>query len=514
MKNKLQVLCSFMFIFSLFSPVALQVNAQETSLTIYQSVDDDLKTFNFDYKKYLVNPELVYRPIVINFNESLSDNYADLLYIYDPNDEFNLNTLSCDISYGNSENSFYLTNNDVTCNLYFAGSSNDNLIKRYVVSFPETRNDSNYRKYTINSLDNFDVNLIYLFKNSNFLEYSNSMNIKLEEAHNWSYHFDEDTSYWETFKDWLTGSDILKDQLFYSFVIPEKWDVSNIETIDIQYKKCLLEGYRSNVADDSSIHNFYKNTQDELYKPYFYSWNENNNNTYLDKTNYLGSSIYEIGNKIPYSFNKIKPTTVTSVGLQHNYTWKSIMSSSQFKNSFGKDSEIYKFASEYYGAENKNFWIINYDEFFYHYQVKSLPYYDKNKYTGDKVFFEDNLSFSAWLMDNGVTVGHDADSYIGYTRYFLNYYKFTEEYTFDISATSITYRDSKMVSRTLPVSVSPVMEKEGSPGGSEGICVIGDNCKCDFLCLLKKIIAIIGGITLFVLLILCNLIFETILSPK
>ena len=164
----------------MFSPVVLQVNAQETSLTIYQSVDDDLKTFNFDYKKYLVNPELVYRPIVINFNESLSDNYSDLLYIYDPNDEFNLNTLSCDISYGTSENSFYLTNNDVTCDLYFAGSSNDNLIKRYVVSFPETRNDSNYRKYTINSLDNFDVNLIYLFKNSNILEYSNLMNIRLE----------------------------------------------------------------------------------------------------------------------------------------------------------------------------------------------------------------------------------------------------------------------------------------------------------------------------------------------
>ena len=46
-------------------------------------------------------------------------------------------------------------------------------------------------------------------------------------------------------------------------------------------------------------------------------------------------------------------------------------------------------------------------------------------------------------------------------------YSFTEEYVFDISATSITYNDSLGISRSLPTSVSPVMEKEGSGGDSD-----------------------------------------------
>ena len=55
---------------------------------------------------------------------------------------------------------------------------------------------------------------------SNYINYSNCINLHLENPHNWSWHFDEDTTWWENFKDSFKGSDTLKDQLFYSFYIP------------------------------------------------------------------------------------------------------------------------------------------------------------------------------------------------------------------------------------------------------------------------------------------------------
>ena len=67
-------------------------------IEIKQSVDEDLKSFNFDYQRYKVGTSRVYQPILINYLEASSKDYYDLLYFYDPNNEFDINSISIDIS--------------------------------------------------------------------------------------------------------------------------------------------------------------------------------------------------------------------------------------------------------------------------------------------------------------------------------------------------------------------------------------------------------------------------------
>ena len=233
-------------------------------------------------------------------------------------------------------------------------------------------------------------------------------------------------------------------------------------------------------------------------------WNNKNTSTSLDKGTLLGHSVYEIGSKINYSYKTITSKSVTSVGLHKTYNWNTIMNSNDFKKSFGSESDIYKFASEYYDAENENFWIINYDDFYYSYESHSktglVSYSDI-----DNCYYGSN-SFGSYLVNNGANIVA-----LPGKQYSTSYYSFTEEYTFDISATSITYRDSKLVKRTLPVSVAPVMEKEGSAGGSDNpFCIPGIDCNknCDLICMLKKALAIFGIIlgVLFLIYVISSLI--------
>ena len=61
-----------------------------TEAIINKSVDEDIKTFNFDVNRYKIDSKLVYRPILITYIESKSSKFYDLVYFYDPNDEFDL----------------------------------------------------------------------------------------------------------------------------------------------------------------------------------------------------------------------------------------------------------------------------------------------------------------------------------------------------------------------------------------------------------------------------------------
>lgn len=457
--NFISVLSLLFVVSSLSSPTVI-LNAQEENVVTYKTVDEDLKEFNFDYKRYLVDESLVYRPIIINFNESLSPNYSDLLYVYDPNNLIDDLTISYDVSVSSDGNG-YSVYNSFTKNIYLAGLSSDGLVKRYALNgYENYRNNLDYREYQINELGGYSVDSIYRFGPSNTLEYGNSLNMYLEDPHNWSWHFDED-NWWQNVSDWFSGSDVLKDQLFYSFKIPDGWDVNQIESIDIQYKKALLEGYRATVADNDETHNFYQNTEDENYKPIFYKWNSRNSYSYLDKSSVLGNSVLDIGNKIDYIYKTIEPSSVTSIGgINRKYKWKRIQHVSDFKKAFGEKSDIYNFVSSYYVNDDEDYWIINYDDFFYNYEShsnNSLVTYSSI----DKCYYGVN-SFGSYLINNGANIVS-----LPGNQYSTSYYHFTEEYTFDISARYITYRDSLGIKRSAAVSVAPVMEKEGSGGTSE-----------------------------------------------
>lgn len=432
---------------------ALNLKAVESPISINQSVDEDLKYFNFDYERYKVDPELVYRPILINFNESNSKDYMDLIYVYDPNDSFVLNSIKIKFYAGSSEDKLQYIK-DLSYQLYSAGSSEDKTIKRYALKgYDYDLRNYSFRRYDVTHLGAFKVESSYLFGPSgSTVNYTNCMNILLEDAHNWSWHFDEDTSWWENFKDlYITNSDVLHDQLFYSFYIPNKWDVKEIKSIDLQYKKVLLEGNRHNVADEGTVHEFYQDTSDINYRPKFYSWNDSNTSDTLDKSNLLGYSLSEIGNKVNYTYKTILPDEVvsnTETGTK-TYKWKKIQNLDAFKNSFGESSEIYKFANLYFEDKSKNYWIINYDDFYYIYNQLNVAYLDKN------IKYFDYLKSNNARFVNSIGIPY----YVGF--------HFTEEYTFDIKARYITYEDSLGVTRSLPTSVAPVMEKEGSGGGSD-----------------------------------------------
>ena len=213
MKKIIISIFSFIYLFLLGTPLS-SVNVvfatEEPIITINQSVDEDLKAFNFDYEKYQVNKDLCYRPIIINFNESTSEDYMDLLYVYDPNNSFNLSKAKYHFGYGEDETNYSYINN-CEINLYLSGTSSDGTIKRYAMNgYRDERINYKYRAYQFIYLDNYEVNNAYLFENTSGLIYSNCMNIRLEDPHNWSWHFDEDTSFWENFKDTFLKKDILE----------------------------------------------------------------------------------------------------------------------------------------------------------------------------------------------------------------------------------------------------------------------------------------------------------------
>lgn len=498
MKKILKKLFIFSILFTMLFPYSkvLTIKAEEPVININQTVDEDLKAFNFDYERYKVDPELVYRPILINFNESASKDYMDLLYVYDPNNAFYLDKIEFNYYAGDSEDKLELIGS-YNHKLYLAGTSEDKTIKRYAVDgYNYDLRNYKFRRYDITHLGVYKVESSYLFNSNLGVDYNNCMNIVFEDAHNWSWHFDEDTG-WQNFWDLFSKKDTLHDQLFYSFYIPDKWDVTEIKSIDLQYKKVLLEAYRHNVADEGTEHEFYKDSSDINYRPKFYAWNDNNTADNLDKSNLLGHSIGQIGNKVDYTRKTIVPDDVSSTTQsgKKTYVWNKIQSLDSFKESFGTDSDIYKFAKQYFTKNNRSYWIINYDDFFYTYIQKDFYSYMVDGY-GRYYPLPAEDKIIEYLISKKVPEHPGA-----YGEYYEGYY-FTEEYTFDISARFIEYEDSKGVVRNLPVSVSPVMEKEGSGGGSDKPFGGNEDWWEKFLQILKTILAISSVITLSALIYL------------
>lgn len=468
------------------SNVYLTYAEEDKDYVITQSVDEDLKQFNFDYERYYIDKELCYRPIIITFNESLVSDYCDLLYIYDPNNLIGENIKVKYNSFISKFNTSFsgwvptIQNREGT----LCGKSSNGNIKRYAISTNTTIDKTEYlfRQYEILKIDDFECYSVFKFQADEGLEYSNCLNIRLEDPHNWSYHFDEDTSSWENFLDnYFRQGDTLTDQLFYSFYIPDKWDVKDIKSIDLRYKKTLLEAYRYNVADVGITHDYYKDTTDTNYAPRFYKWNEYNDKDNYDTSIYLGSSTNDFGNQIEFIYETIEPTDVSSKGLQHDYTWSTISTLDKFKTSFGQYSEIYKLAQQFCNNDTENYFIINFDDFYYSYEMLEFPGLEKNK------------KINEYMKEYGAVFINSIAA-----QYYKGYH-FYEEYVFDIAATGITYEDSAGITRTAACSVAPVMEKEGSGGGSEGI--LPDEIP-EWL---KGLLAIVAIVLLVLLLVLISM---------
>lgn len=441
--------------------------AQETNtdveleeIEIKQTVDEDLKSFNFDYNRYKVEPTRVYQPILINYRESNSKDYYDLLYFYDPNNEFKLNEITIDISTGDNTDSLNKVK-EQKYKLIEAGTSEDKTIKRYAFKGYEDYRTFAYRKYDLKSLlyNDTSIQLVnsYLFNDTLEYEYSNCLNVRLEDPHAWSWHFDEDSlgeNTWEACLKWLgLTSDSLHDQLFYSFYVAN-WNIKEIKSIDMIYKKAILKGYRYNEADVGNQSNYFRfaiYNDNDKYHPKFYNFETNK---------YLGESISEFGSKINYIEKTITPKEINSKGIGHDYTWNCIQDKNSFKNAFGEKSNIYKFADGYFNNQYKNYWIINYDDYQYDY-VKHQLTTTKAKIDDTTMDKPEDVGFIEYLKSNGNELKQMLPSGTYY-----DYYTFTQEYTFDIQATNMTFEDNLKTTYSLPVSVAPV-DEEASGGFSE-----------------------------------------------
>lgn len=457
-------------------------------IKIEHSVDEDLKKFNFDYIKYQIDSTRVYEPILINYVESNSKDYMDLFYFYDPNNDFDFQTISLNVEVGNELNSMQ---NLMTTSwkLYYAGVSSDNTIKRYAsYGYEDYRKDYEYRKYSFKDIiskgEFYTIENCYQFeKSSKFQNYSNCMNVLLGDPHSWSYNFDEDTELendWESFLALFVGQDTLKNQLFYSFYI-ENWNVDEIKSVDMKYKKVLFDGVRAWMNDTSDESGLFMGQVPEKnrYRPSFYKWKESNSKDNYDKSNYLGSSLSEITSKVEYEKKTIVPEDKESVGVGHKYKWNSIQSESNFKKAFGENSDIYNFATNFFNNKDEKYWIINYDDFYYSYKYldtislnfKSFSYSDGHIWivnnNGDKnrYFIDGMEDFEKFLMKNFIYI-YSNPLDISNPVCKVDLYKVTQEYCFDIQMTSMTFEDTNKVIYELPVSVAPV-DLESTGGDNE-----------------------------------------------
>lgn len=435
-----------------------------TEAIINKSVDEDIKTFNFDVNRYKIDSKLVYRPILITYIESKSSKFYDLVYFYDPNDEFDLQKANVTIDGKENADSEIKYTYTSIYNLTYAGMSKDKTIKRYFLNtYNVDKLNYKYREYSINtcSTDSYTYTLDnhFLFNQLGELEYNNCVNIRLEDAHAWSWHFDEqlyDKPWWQKFGEFFVQKDlknILRDQLFYSFYILDNWNIKEIKSMDIEYKKVLLIGNRYNIADTTGKSEMYNpDIVDKDFGPQYYKWNDNNDIDNYDTSILLGNKISEFGNNVDFTYKTITTEEVSSKGLKHNYTWKTIQDSNQFRTCFGVDSDIYKFANYFFNDSSKKYYVINYDSFFYKYENHSGNY-----------FKNDIIPFYQYLLDNGVNIDSTLEPGVDGS---LSFYLFWQEYTFDISAKYITYEDYAGVEYTYPVSVASV-NQEGSGGTSE-----------------------------------------------
>lgn len=500
--------------------------AESNEIIINQTVDDDLKSF--DLRKYYVDPSFIIEPTLIYFNEAYSNKHLDLVYFYDPNNAFDYGKLSYQVCYSSSETIVDDVINDTNKNnrtyfyyytkdLIFAGTSSDKKVKRFAFYQDDeeinNRKSYDYHYYKMNKIDSTKLNNEYLFKKDNVQEVSNDLNVVLGDPHVWSWNFDEDSTLenvWEEFLALFVGQDTLRNQLFYSFYV-DNWLIKDIKAIEMQYKKVLFDGSRAGPADTDEKNRAFmgKCNEEFTYRPSFYKWKDTNSKDNYDKTEYLGSTLEEIAPNVDYEIKVITPDEVTSKGMDHDYSWSKIQTINDLKRSFGESSKIYKFASTYFNDTSKNYWIINFEDFYYSYKYRSTieHSFKKTSFEDGHIWSHNNANnpeakiriyndgledFEKFLIENfqvnffdnnGVSIPEEN------LKYTVDMYNVTQEYVFQVAARKITFTDYFSKTRTLPVSVTPV-NQESTGGFSEDPKSFWD--------LLRKIIMVILGLLIII----------------
>lgn len=445
-------------------------SGEASSIIIKKTIEEDLLSMNIDYEKYCIDVNRVVNPILIAFTESQNTDYKSLLYFYDPLNQINdKSVLSFSLATGDDmQNLSPVGIKAEDKKLHYVDSSKDEKIDRYYIDYVVDINKK-YSDYKIHAVDSFTLDSHYVFNHDSLsLDYSNCLNVQLGDPHCWSWHFDEDTNeenLFESFCKWFGyNTDTLKDQIFYSFYV-KNWEIKNIKSIDFKYKKVLLDGYRYNEADLGADSTFYRGS-DNTYKPKFYKWNDENNETKQDRSVLLGNSLEEISSKVDYTKRKVTSAVKTSVGAGHNYSWNTIQDKKNFEMAFGSNSDITKFANNYFN-EDENYWVINFDSFIYNFMKHQFKVAEDQQVIDDKIHFiadKEHPDFQSYLINNGTYYPYGNIPQAGY----FNYYNFTQEYVFDVVATEMTFEDASSVEYSLPVSVQSVDEEasggESTPG--------------------------------------------------
>lgn len=463
------------------------------NIVITKSVQEDLDSFNFDYEKFIIDPEKVLEPIIVNFVESTSNDYCDLLYVYDPNDDFVLNSVVFDYSVGPSSTSLKIINTNITEDLYYTGTSDDGLIDRYAFySYEPGRMDYFVRNYKIKYINYNDSKVMdeyqeFCFCNSSF-DSSTRFMVEFEDAAFWSWYFDEDTwdeNFWESFSAFFgNANDSNRLEYFYSFYI-DNWDVSDIFEIRLRYSKSYMTGYRAQINDNGKNYESHYQEYDENFGPRFFVDSEKKgcdiqapnihsalewivetinllsimkpNNNIFDFDEYDINYYINLFSDLYYSFSPkeyvITPEEKHSEGVGFSYDWNTIQSYDSLANAF-PDTDFINGARTHLKDENKKYWLINFFSGIYTFEERSV-----NQSESDK--------FLTYMLTNR---GKFSDQYVSFDGPMMCPYYFEQDYIFDVQALRLKFEDAKTGIRyDLPVSVQKLFESEGVSGINPGI---------------------------------------------
>ena len=448
----------------------------DPNLVINKTVDEDLKSFKNDVEvdKYYELGLRVNNPVLMYFCESLNDNYS-LIYVYDPLD-FGVLGMTYDIKVGSvmDISTFKYIYKDVNVDLMYTGSSSDGYVKRYAFELVNKNylDSYSYRYYSIKSFNliyNYSsCELVneYLFASDGFVDFSQNCNLILDDNYCWSYRFDED-NVWENFWEFICrDSDSLRDQIFYSFYC-KNWNISEIFSVELAYKECLLVGNKLNKSDSGLLTEFpyYINKEDSDYGLKLYEWNDNNSDTYLDKSKYLGNDLSCLSS-LPYKTKELTPSLKVSSGVNHSFKWNTIQSWESFEKAFGYDSDVTNFAKSFMSkSDYNNYWILNIDEFFFEFEelyATSVSYYKNGNIENHDYPFKDFLLRSGGKPHYITAPNSQFDMY-GYDM--IDYYSCSQKYLDNVTIKSIEFTDSKGFKYNLPTSVVP--SSDNSSGGED-----------------------------------------------
>ncbi len=466
---------------------------------INTTIEEDLDSFNFDYQKFIFNEEQIINPIIVNFKPSFYKDYVSLFYVYYPlniDDSFYLNGSIT------NENNEIVSLEDIE--LGIIDSNEDGFLRltykidlsKELSSFIDNSQKLNFIiniKTSTFVSDNCYFNFDKQLTNDDYSlirkEYSQTTNlnetkfyrqdfstyttiIELNDPHVWSYRFDTDNA-WENFLESAANlfgfdSDSLEDQFFYSFALPYGWSDYEIADISLRWKEVLLTAYADKIVSNIDTYDYFETAtlEGEILSSHAAGINPLAKYVSAYDNRFLGATKEQVKNNSeyhqdPYVYDTITPTAVSSNIGSTSYTWNKIQTASEFKDAFKDLEDIINFTSDY--LPNDNYYIINFDEFEYNYQLKecfrSTVYVEPNYLEDTFGYYQEFLKY---LQDRHVTYQIMSQNPLicGYTVY-----QFTMNYHMDVEATNLTLVNSNGDIIEATVSVSPV-DQENSGGES------------------------------------------------